>query len=209
MIQWPYKLGGKPKIVSWLNRLLDGVRASEVKGVIGGRLIENSDGKVIVIGDSQAASSGPQMFLLMEEANDWNICVPITLLQGGTPTVASVDDETCILGTGDVFIAKPPELRHTIATEIIDGATFDYTYPDEHTRVATAEDDSTETEVVTPWYLPYNPADISGASFTIIYAQAVAGGTGVWREVDTDVWQQLTLLEQSPRAWARQDASPP
>lgn len=53
MIRWPSLLGGKPKIVNWLNRLVLGCRASEVKEVRGnGKLIENTDGKIIIINDA-------------------------------------------------------------------------------------------------------------------------------------------------------------
>jgi hypothetical protein len=51
MIQWPSLLGGSHKLVSWLNKLMRCARASEIKQVIGnGRLIENSDGKILEIG---------------------------------------------------------------------------------------------------------------------------------------------------------------
>jgi hypothetical protein len=193
MIQWPRKLGGKPKIVSWLNRMLDGVRASEVKGVIGGRLIENSDGKVIVFGDSQSTATPLQMFVLIEEFNDYLRCAPLEIAQDGTRTFTS--------GDGDSYIAKPPELRHAIADETIDGDAINYTYLDTHTREASLalSPEITETQNVVPWYLPEDDAN-EGST---IYAAEVLGGTGVYREVTTGNWQQLKLVEVSSRAWAR------
>lgn len=50
MIQWPALLGGKNKLVAWLNKLLRAGRSSELKKVVGpGHLIENTDGKTLVI----------------------------------------------------------------------------------------------------------------------------------------------------------------
>jgi hypothetical protein len=50
MIRWPNLLGGTHKLVGWLNSLLIGCRAAEIKQVIGpGRLISSTDGKIIEI----------------------------------------------------------------------------------------------------------------------------------------------------------------
>lgn len=50
MIQWPALLGGKNKLVGWLNKLLRCARASEIKQVVGpGHLRESTDGKILVI----------------------------------------------------------------------------------------------------------------------------------------------------------------
>jgi hypothetical protein len=48
-MRWPNKLGGSPRLVGWLNAFLDACRSGEIKTVIGGRIIESSDGKTIVI----------------------------------------------------------------------------------------------------------------------------------------------------------------
>jgi hypothetical protein len=168
--------------------MLDGVRASEVKGVIGGRLIENSDGKVIVIGDSLGTSTPLEMFVLIEEFDDFLRCAPLTIESDGTRTFTS--------GDGDSYIAKPPELRHTIADETIDGDAINYTYLDTHTREASLDlsPEITETQNVVPWYLVEDEEN-EGST---IYAAQVAGGTGVYRD-----GQQLKLVEVSSRAWAR------
>lgn len=193
MIQFPRKLGGKPKIVSWLNRLLDGVRASEVKGVIGGRLIENSDGKVIVVGDSLSTQTPLQMFVLIEEFDDYLRCAPLEIAQDGTRTFTS--------GDSDSYIAKPPELRHTIINEVIDGDAISYEYLDTHTREGRLDLSPSVTEIqnVVPWYL-IEDDDNEGST---IYAAQVSGGAGVYREVTAGNWQQLQLVEVSSRAWAR------
>jgi len=59
MIQWPSKLGGKPKLVGWLNRLLDRCKASEIKNIIGGRLIETSDGKTLIVDPARGGGTPP------------------------------------------------------------------------------------------------------------------------------------------------------
>jgi len=70
VIQWPNKVGGRAPLAGWLNRLIDRCRASEIKTVIGGRIIESSDGKTIVIdsvvGGSGAAPTGLAMIYVGE-----------------------------------------------------------------------------------------------------------------------------------------------
>lgn len=59
MTQWPGILGGKHKLVAWLNKIRAGAKASELKQVIGeGRLIENTDGKILVITAGRAKGGG-------------------------------------------------------------------------------------------------------------------------------------------------------
>lgn len=137
--------------------------------------------------------AGPiRMYQLMSEEDDWIVCRALSINVDGERTV----------GTTDFYIAKPAELRHSVVEEVIEGETFSYAYTNEHERVATIEDGDdaglTETQVVNPYYLPADD-DNDGS---IIYAHETAG-TGVWREVSTDVFEELTLLEISGREWAQ------
>lgn len=54
MAQWPGLLGGKKKLVGWLNKFLEKSRSRELKQVTGnGRLIESSDGLCVEIWGGQ------------------------------------------------------------------------------------------------------------------------------------------------------------
>lgn len=60
MAQWPSLLGGRNKLVSWLNKFVEKSRSRELKQVIGnGRLIESSDGLTVEIWGSE---KGPIIF---------------------------------------------------------------------------------------------------------------------------------------------------
>lgn len=127
MIQWPNKLGGKPKLVNWLNRMLDRCRASELKQVIGGRLIENSDGKTLVI-DGAEKSSGVSvgLYRLKSVQADYITCKAWDGTEDGKVTSDA---------SADVYIAKNPEIRETLGqtgtpTETIEGVAYYYTYAD-------------------------------------------------------------------------------
>lgn len=53
MIRWPGIIGGTHKLVSWLNRLRAASMQTEIKTVIGGRLIQHSNGRELVIDPSK------------------------------------------------------------------------------------------------------------------------------------------------------------
>ncbi len=175
--------------MAWLNKLRAAALSCRIKTVIGGRVIQTTDGVSIEISPASAGGGGGiKMYQLMSEADDWSVCRLLAIDKDGARTV----------GATDVYIAKPAELRHSIVEEIIDGDDVTYAYTNEHERVATL-DGSDETQVVVPWYLPHD-GDNDGS---IIYAHETTG-TGVWREIETDVFQELTLLEISGREWAEQ-----
>lgn len=69
MIQWPSLLGGKHKLVPWLNKVLACCKASEIKQVIGGKLIENTDGKILVIDTPSFA--GQSYPFRIYQGSDW------------------------------------------------------------------------------------------------------------------------------------------
>lgn len=60
MIQWPSKLGGKHKLVGWLNKVLSKCQASEIKAVIGGKLLPSTDGKTLVIDPPPGRPTEPE-----------------------------------------------------------------------------------------------------------------------------------------------------
>ena len=70
MVRWPGKLGGRHKLVGWLNAFLDASRAHQVKQIIGGRLIENSDGKILVVGEGGPVEELEYPFKIVQSA-DW------------------------------------------------------------------------------------------------------------------------------------------
>lgn len=192
---FPNPIGGGKKSVAWLNKLRAAAMSCRIKSVIGGRLIQSSDGVSLEFVVPPSGGSGAiRMYQLMSESSNYTVCRTLRIDRTGARTVGPVD----------LYIAKPPELRHSILEEVIAGETFSYSYTNEHERISTIEDGDdeglTETQVINPYYLPHDE-DNDGS---IIYAHDTLG-TGVWREVETDVWEQLTLLEITGREWAEKN----
>lgn len=98
MIQWPSLLGGKHKLVGWLNKIVKCCKASEIKQVVGeGYLKENSDGKILVITAKSRAS-------------DEN---PFIIYQGSTRLKMKVTTGD-IITTGAAFEPSNPDTELTI-----------------------------------------------------------------------------------------------
>lgn len=100
MIQWPALLGGNHKLVGWLNKFLKSCKSSEIKQVVGpGKLIENSDGKVLVLDPP-----GP----LPEEP-------PFRIYQGSTWLKAKVATGPVQI-TGDLIVPSNADTDLTLVT---------------------------------------------------------------------------------------------
>ena len=84
------ELGGTPKLVGWLNKLVVSARASEVKKVIGnGRLIETTDGKTIEIWNSPPRPDTNPFRIY--QSGDWLHYKVTTgwVVRGGVPILAT------------------------------------------------------------------------------------------------------------------------
>lgn len=93
-----------------------------------------------------ASPFSAQAFVFRSMAADYLIC----RMWGGSPTPT--------MGTTDVYIAKPIALRFSIISEIIAGATVNYTQyslnaQSRHAVVANANPAREEDQVITPRYL--------------------------------------------------------
>lgn len=101
-------------------------------------------------------------------------------------------------GGNDVLIAKPPQLRHSIESQTIDGASV--TYSDFSIsggvckRIAKAADEDDQNEMVIPVY------QLAGEGVDAeIWADKPEGGTGVVDDEDNPiVWQDTN---RDARAW--------
>ena len=107
MNQWPGKLGGKAKLAGWLNRLVDRSRAGEIKQIIGGRLIETSDGKCLIVeagagtGDSIPPIGG------MEYVGEWS--AGLSYAAQKMVTRGALGEFICVQAVTGVNIGTEPE----------------------------------------------------------------------------------------------------
>ena len=116
--------------------------------------------------------------------------------------VTTVNDDTltCVtwdgtnLGTADITVAKPPELRKTgidTVTFTLLRGTFSYAWTSAQERVSTdTSDSSTETQVIIPPYETAHPLDI-------IFVAIPEGGTNI-------AGVPLQDLNVAGRAWAEE-----
>lgn len=190
MLPWPSKIGGSHRLAGWLNRFVDRSRAAEVKQIIGGRFIETSDGKILVVDTGAAAGgavTGPYRLKSVED--DYLVC---KLWDGTTEGEAASD------ASADVYIAKAHKLRHSITTETIEGVVYTYTYETGPTttptisnklRVATAAGVVIERCIVTPEWLVND----------LVWAMRAT--TTVFRTPPTDDPVRLLMVPDG-RAWA-------
>jgi len=196
-----------------LDELVDAINALRnqkvVNGQIGQHLIGDRHSMLVAPGGVRSGAGAlVRMFQINEDlpdddlasiAADWIVCRSLSIAEDGTRTV----------GTTDVYIAKPFKLRNQIVTETIAGEQINYEYTTPTERIASldSDPDTTETQVVVPYYLPQvrnEAAEILYAG-DVIYASQVAGGTGVWREFEEDPSEQLQWLDLNVdgRAWAK------
>jgi hypothetical protein len=89
------------------------------------------------------------------------------------------------LGSTDIYIARPPNLRPSITSETIDGVAITYTWSNGNQRSAT-DGTNTETQKVFPRYTT------GTAPFDIIFAASVAK-TGVAAvDAQSTPWQEIS-----------------
>lgn len=102
MIRWPSLIGGTHKIVGWLNSLLLGCRAAEIKEVKGqGRLISNTDGKIIEIyTQTQPVQS---VRFRIYQSSDWltyRVGSGVIIATGDPITILNPEDEDFPISDG-------------------------------------------------------------------------------------------------------------
>jgi hypothetical protein len=111
--------------------------------------------------------------------------------------VSAVRAEGAGFGTANFYIAKPDNMRPSVASEVIDGVTITYTWPPtgkDNNRTARDPSNLSEAQVCYPRY----------AVDQIIYAQEVSNGTGVSVSGSPVSWLEL----KPARVWARRYAQP-
>jgi hypothetical protein len=115
-------------------------------------------------------------------------------VQGDYLTCRTWDGST--EGDADVLVAKPPQLRHSITAQTIDGVSVTYASYTISSgvceRVASAAGEDDQDEMVIPvWQIAGTGADAE------IWADQPSGGTGV---DDAPVWQDTN---RDARAWCQ------
>lgn len=100
MAQWPSLLGGKKKLVGWLNRFLEKARSRELKQVIGnGRLVESSDGLTVEIWDSHSPGAIIYFPVCKQDGSErkyfgFRMADPKEYLESELPAGANIFDPT-------------------------------------------------------------------------------------------------------------------
>lgn len=174
-------IGQVNALSTWIVRTVDGPTASIQIG-------DNGTSLSIPKGGGRSTSvSGSSRYLVQAVYGDYLECV-------------SWDGFT----TGDtVYVAKPPELRHSITSQVIEGDTVDYTYAartgnldGSRTAILNPDTDpsSAQLEIVIPVYMD------DDSTLAEIWADEPAGGTGV-----TVGGNPLTLMDtnRAARAWCQ------
>jgi len=122
-MNFPDRIRGGNRAASWLNRLLEAASACRIKSVVGGQLIQSTDGVSLVFdsfarGSAGRSASTLRVYRLKAVREDYLVC-------------RTWDPWLLEEGTENVFIAKMPKLRHSILSETIEGREFFYDYPDD------------------------------------------------------------------------------
>lgn len=159
---------GSDNLTNWLRRIRDAVLARTVVSGRGYRVKQTTVGTILEIDPpSGFRLYGPYVFQSM--AADYI-------------TVRSWNYTTMTSGDTDIYIAKPPSLRHSVISEIISGSTVNYTLhsltaQSRHAVVVGANPAREEDQVITPRYLTQQT--LTGSVIipgSIIYAHSAQTG---------------------------------
>jgi hypothetical protein len=182
----PNPMTGPGALAHWCNRVREFCHWSQLLSGPGYRVKQLQGGRIIEIipqggGGKGAAPVGAQRFRVKSVASDYLTCH----FWDGTTEAGS-----------DVKIAKPPELRHSLASQTINGVAVTYdTFAISGgvcTRTAHPAGAADQLEMVLPVY------QIAGAGADAeIWADQPAGGTGVAAAAD---WMDTN---RDGRAWCQ------
>jgi hypothetical protein len=179
---------GKAQFDRWVHEKL--TNEANLGAVSGHRVINTTRGKIIVPSGGRGRGAQASMFKLKQ------------IDTAPTPDTPSVYGDYVVChdwdgtteGTEDIYIAKPPDLRESLTSEILYGLTHGYSYAagedvNNRKRIHTVSPDIQRERVVPPW--------IGGQ---IIYA--IECDTGVTTEaVHGEVAVDWLMISPS-RTWA-------
>lgn len=157
-------------------------------------LVLNETPKGIELSLSQPLGNGQvalpptcTLFIVAEELDDVLRC----------HTYSLNDDGEAIIGTDDIYVAKPPLLRKTpFHDKTINGKTYDYTSVNERT-VTRVSDSVVEDQKITP---DYETEDGTYPGDFIFATTDVGGGTAATYNSRRVIWVDVNF---DGRAWAR------
>jgi hypothetical protein len=180
----PNPNSGEGAAANWLRRLLAAVAANKILPGVGYKVKYSSLGTTLeVMPGKMLGGTISKRYRVKSVQGDYLTC--------------RTWDGTTEGGT-DVLVAKPPQLRHSIESQTIDGASV--TYSDFSIsggvckRIAKAADEDDQNEMVIPVY------QLAGEGVDAeIWADKPEGGTGVLDDDDNPiVWQDTN---RDARAW--------
>lgn len=130
------------------------------------------------------SGGGPQRMRVLSLSGDYLVC---NTWDGTT------------LGATNINVAKPPQLRHSLIYENVEGASLTYTYASRSNNLdgqrSVTDGTTTQIEIILPVY--QNSATTSGLDYEI-WADQPIGGTGVaaapvWMDTNRDgrIWVQI------------------
>lgn len=181
----PGEPSGSGSLVSWLRRLREFVRSLELKSGKGYMVRRSNSGTVLEIRPGSGGGGAPVTRYRVQSVHDK---VLVCHTWDGTTE-----------GTDDVYVAKPPKLRHTITTATVDGTVLTYSYSTVASNLDKQRDATngtiTESQFVTPRWLLDD--EIYGIEIPQAIAHPVTAGSVV-STLETSVID----LNLDARAWA-------
>ena len=151
----------------------------------------------VIIGDSKTLLILPRPTVAPAAGSAVKMFKITSLVDTACDYVTAREWDGTNLGTTDINIAKPVHVRPSLAKEVIDGTTFNYTLCLNNSRTS-SDGTNTQTEVCYPRYI-VKSNDPTLPTQGIIYAAKVANGTGV---TDADD-QPVQWIETGTRVFAR------
>lgn len=177
---------GSPFASEW-NAMVDALHSQRITSGGGLRMKVTPFGTMPSIDPSKPAPSAPG------EATVTVYRFRVKSVQGDYMTCRTWDGTT--EGGSDIYVAKPPKLRHSVTSESIEGTTVSYTYGsrsnnEDGYRTATAGGVDI-TEIVMPVYIdndeifavkPDNGTDVTVSSVELVYLDLNVDGR-CWGQV--------------------------
>lgn len=185
----PNPNSGEGAAANWLRRLLAAVAANKILPGVGYKVKYSSLGTTLEVEPGKGGGNGVGI-----SAKRYRV----KSVQGDYLTCRTWDGST--EGDTDVLVAKPPQLRHSITSQTVNGVSVtysDYAISDGVcTRKASATSYPDQAEMVIPvWQLAGTRVDAE------IWADQPEGGTGVEDEDEEPIeWQDTN---RDARAWCQ------
>lgn len=230
MTPWPKPWSGASPIAAWVNRLLNRCQQEVLLESKDFRRVQTATGYYLESklppskpGSPGTSSNEVKMFVIVGAltGQDWFYGHELLPTNGSNYAFDSQLGTTFgVPGGPFIKIAKPPNIRRSIKSEIFDGQVITYAGAksnglngfEDNNRMAN-DGQSDELQVVYPRYIAYDDPGggktLSGVCRTnaqcVVFAMKIPGGTGVIDSSESLTQpEQIDWLEISPsRTWAK------